>query len=80
MLGSSEEDQCRMYETSDLRYLTAMLVDVTLGVIVSWMMVRFFDILFGKLNWDVSLSTNLGYGQRQLLRFKEDRPETGILY
>lgn len=36
-----------------LRYLAAMMVDVTLGVMVSWVMVRFFDILFGKVNLNV---------------------------
>lgn len=35
-----------------------MLVDVTLGVIVSWSMVRFSDILFGKLKVDSMVSGN----------------------
>jgi hypothetical protein len=30
-----------------------MLVDISAGVLLSWVLVRFFDILFGKLGLDV---------------------------
>ncbi len=35
-----------------------MLVDITAGVVLSWILVRFFDILFGKLGFDVALAVN----------------------
>lgn len=35
-----------------------MLIDVTVGVLISWVLVRFFDIFFGKLGWDALVSGN----------------------
>jgi hypothetical protein len=43
-----------------------MLVDITAGVLLSWVLVRFFDILFGKLGFEVP-SDYAGAGQWQLL-------------
>lgn len=35
-----------------------MLVDVTVGVVIAWMLVRFFDILFAKAKLDFLVSGN----------------------
>lgn len=35
-----------------------MFIDVTVGVIVAWMLVRFFDILFTKAGFEALVSGN----------------------
>lgn len=42
---------CRLPLT---RYLTALLIDVTVGLVITWFMVRFLDIFFGKVGLEVS--------------------------
>lgn len=56
-----------------------MLVDITAGVLLSWVLVRFFDILFGKLGFEVAAS-DPGAGQRQLLLPRESEQETRVLH
>lgn len=48
---ANEKDQC-------VTYLAAMLVDVTIGVILSWILLRFFDIVFAKLGAECLVSGN----------------------
>lgn len=59
-----------------------MLLDVTLGVLVTWMMVRFFDILFEKLNLQVgfTLSQALVSGNYFVMEKVDRRREYFISY
>lgn len=50
-LAIQGRDQCQVY-------LTAILIDVTVGVILVWFLVRFFDIFFEKMGWTSLVSGN----------------------
>ena len=49
--ADNKEGQCHIY-------LTAMLVDLTLGVVIIWVLVRFTDIMFAKAKLNSMVSGN----------------------